>query len=384
MLKIMVFIDGTWLYINKSRLSEVYGDESFHVDFGKLPQVLAQEVSMQLGDIDVDVVRTCLFGSYAVNFDIRDEEIVNRRREFFDMLKEEHHYEVEIYPINFRGRRIRKTDRDARDTFEPKEKYVDISLAASMLYYAAIPNVYDIAIAVIGDRDFIPMLQAVRRLGKRVAIASIKNSCAPDIADPRDASRVKDFDLIWLDGLLEKLELRYERRLQRCESPIHRGNAMVWTTFRPKRGQKFFCDECRAEFQRQKREAISEYVEETVDDVEGENGSGDQSSYFAPRLVGSIKRLFPQKAFGFLTGSDTKDYFFHLTDLQGADFNSLTEGERVEFEIEKPASESRAGSAQSVRLLRDEDEEIEEDDNGAGLYPPEERGSELYPDEEEE
>ena len=39
MLKIMVFIDGTWLYINKSRLSEVYGDESFHVDFGKLPKI---------------------------------------------------------------------------------------------------------------------------------------------------------------------------------------------------------------------------------------------------------------------------------------------------------------------------------------------------------
>ncbi|HEY9086637.1 MAG TPA: cold shock domain-containing protein [Anaerolineaceae bacterium] len=364
MLKIMVFIDGTWLYINKSRLSEVYGDESFHVDFGKLPNVLAQEVSQQLGDVDVDIVRTCLFGSYAINFDIRDEEIVNRRREFFDMLKEEHHYEVEIYPINFRGRRIRKTDRDARDTFEPKEKYVDISLAASALYYAAIPNVYDIAIVVIGDRDFIPMLQAVRRLGKRVAIASIKNSCAPDLADPRDASRVKDFDLIWLDGLLEKLELRYERRLQHCESPIHHGNPMVWTTFRPKRGQKFFCDECRAEFQRQKREVISEFIETPEDEqaeaLEGENSS--ENEYFSPRLTGSIKRLFPQKAFGFITGSDGKDYFFHLTDLQGVEFANLSDGDRVEFEIEKPASESKAGSAQSVRPFKevDEDEEAEE------------------------
>ena len=355
----MVFIDGTWLYINKSRLSEVFGDESFHVDFGKLPQVLAQEVSMQLGDVEVDVVRTCLFGSYAINFDIRDDEIVNRRREFFDMLKEEHHYEVEIYPINFRGRRIRKTDRDARDTFEPKEKYVDISLAASALYYAAIPNVYDIAIAVIGDRDFIPMLQAVRRLGKRVAIASIKNSCAPDIADPRDAARVKDFDLIWLDGLLEKLELRYERRLQRCESPIHRGNAMVWTTFRPKRGQKFFCDECRTEFQRQKREVISEYVDTHAENGDGENGN-EEAEIFAPRLMGVIKRLFPQKAFGFITGSDGKDYFFHLTDLQGLEFTTLTEGNRVEFEIEKPASDMRAGSAQCVSLLKEDEEDDEE------------------------
>jgi cold shock protein len=357
MLKIMIFIDGTWLYINKSRLSEVYGDESFHVDFGKLPQVLSQSVSQQLGDVEVDVVRTCLFGSYAINFDIRDEDIVSRRREFFDMLKGEYHYEVEIFPINFRGRRIRKVDRDTRDNFEPKEKYVDISLATSMLYYAAIPNAYDIAIALIGDRDFIPMLQAVRRLGKRVALASIKNSCAPEISDPQDDARVKDFDLIWLDDMLEKLELKYERHLQRCDSPIHRGNAMVWTTFRPKRGQKFFCDECRTEFQRQKREAISQFVETQIAPIR----EGEEAELFIPKLSGVVKRLFPQKAFGFITGSDGKDYFFHLTDLMGMEFADLAEGDRVQFEVEKPASHDKAGSAQNINLQHEEIEFIEEE-----------------------
>lgn len=370
MLKIMVFIDGTWLYLNKSRLSDVYGEESFHVDFGKLPQVLAQEVSERLGNIDVDVVRTYLFGSYAINFDIRDEDIVNRRREFFDMLREEHHYEVETYSINFRGRRIRKTDRDSRDTFEPKEKCVDISLASSMMYYAAIPGAYDIAIAVIGDRDFIPMLQTVRRLGKRVAIASIKNSCAPELSDPEDDARVKDFKLIWLDDLLEKLELKYERHLQQCESPIHHGNPMVWTTFKPRRGQKFFCDECRAEFQRQKREVISQFVEtrpEVEEDVSAEDGDG--SHMYSRRLVGTIKRLFPQKAFGFITGRDGRDYFFHLTDLHGIEFNELAEGDLVDFEIEKQPSGDKAGSAQNISL-HVEDEE----DTG---YPEEEEYTEA-------
>src|SRR5437899_11811370 len=105
------------------------------------------------------------------------------------------------------GRRLRRQDRDPNDSFEPKEKCVDISLATSMLYFAAIPYAYDIAIGVVGDQDFKPVLQHVRRLGKRVAIASIKGCCAPEFADPADEARVKDFDIIWMDNFLDELEL---------------------------------------------------------------------------------------------------------------------------------------------------------------------------------
>src|SRR5207237_7560217 len=101
---------------------------------------------------------------------LRDQDAVQRRIDFFSTLKEEHHYEVETYTVNYRGRRLRKADRDPKDTLDPTEKCVDISLATSMLYFAAIPYAYDIGIAVIGDQDFKPMLQHVRRLGKRVAI----------------------------------------------------------------------------------------------------------------------------------------------------------------------------------------------------------------------
>ena len=92
----------------------------------------------------------------------------------------------------------------------------------------------------------------VRRLGKRVAIASIKGSCSPEFADPRDEARVKDFDIMWLDDLLHRLELKYERHQLACEAPIHKGNRLVWTTFHPRKGQKFFCEECRREFTRQR------------------------------------------------------------------------------------------------------------------------------------
>jgi cold shock CspA family protein/uncharacterized LabA/DUF88 family protein len=347
MAKIMIFIDGTWLYSNTPKLSEAYGDKNFHVDFGKLPQVLAEEVVTKLGSSEIDVVRTYLFGSYATNYDLCDEDSVNRRREFFDMLKEEYHYEVEIFPINFLGRRLRRFDRDPKDTFEPKEKCVDIALATTMLYLAAIPYAYDIAIAVIGDKDFTPMLKNVRRLGKRVAIASIKKSCTPEFADPRDEARVKDFDIISLDDLLHKLVLKFEKHQQKCESPTHKGNPIVWTTFHPRKGKPFFCDVCRDEFQNQKRELQREFVSSRAESI-GESQYGNCNN-FKTQLSGVILKIMTQ-GYGFIKAEDDKQYYFHMTDLMGITFDTLKEGQQVNFEVKKNPSDDKAGAAQKVYI----------------------------------
>lgn len=350
MAKIMLFIDGTWLYSNTPRLSEEYGQEDFRVDFGKLPHVLAEEISKQLGGMEVDVVRTYLFGSYASNYDLIDDDVVQRRKDFFDMLREEYHYEVEAYPINFMGRRLRKMDRDTGDTFEPKEKCVDISLAASMLYYAAIPYAYDIAIAVIGDQDFKPVLQYVRRLGKRVAIASIKGSCAPEFADYRDEARVKDFDIIWLNDLLHKFELKYEERILLCESPLHEGAREVLTRFHPRKGQKFYCDKCREEFSRQKEDAEREFVSSQIEGNEDPDGNPQ----FGVKETGVVKKKMADRGYGFIETWDGKSYFFHLTDLErGLDFEDVYEGLQLVFEIKKQPSHDKAGAAQHVRLQFD-------------------------------
>lgn len=48
---------------------------------------------------------------------------------------------------------------------------------------------------------------------------------------------------------------------------------------------------------------------------------------------GTIARLM-DKGYGFIkTESSDKDLFFHSSELQGAEFNSLNEGDEVEFEI---------------------------------------------------
>ncbi len=46
---------------------------------------------------------------------------------------------------------------------------------------------------------------------------------------------------------------------------------------------------------------------------------------------GTIKRLM-DRGFGFIKTEDETDLFFHRNDLEGVEFNSLSEGQEVEFE----------------------------------------------------
>jgi len=51
--------------------------------------------------------------------------------------------------------------------------------------------------------------------------------------------------------------------------------------------------------------------------------------------TGTIKKLVSDRGFGFITGEDGKDYFFHRDGLDASlDFDRLVGGERVSFEIE--------------------------------------------------
>ena len=52
------------------------------------------------------------------------------------------------------------------------------------------------------------------------------------------------------------------------------------------------------------------------------------------RTVGTVKWFNDQKGFGFITPEGgAKDCFVHHSAIQGSGFKSLTEGERVEFDV---------------------------------------------------
>ena len=61
---------------------------------------------------------------------------------------------------------------------------------------------------------------------------------------------------------------------------------------------------------------------------------------------GKIKKVMPDKGFGFIEG-DRDDMFFHHSEVQGTTIEELSEGQTVEYEI----GEGRKGPcAVQVRL----------------------------------
>ncbi|MCJ7743881.1 MAG: cold shock domain-containing protein [Dehalococcoidales bacterium] len=50
---------------------------------------------------------------------------------------------------------------------------------------------------------------------------------------------------------------------------------------------------------------------------------------------GTIRRLITDRGFGFIRTERGEDLFFHHNELQGVDYNSLREGQQVEFEVEQ-------------------------------------------------
>ena len=65
---------------------------------------------------------------------------------------------------------------------------------------------------------------------------------------------------------------------------------------------------------------------------------------------GTIKRLISDRGFGFIKTEEGKELFFHRNELQGVDFNSLREGQQVEFEVGQ--GRNSRPEAQKVRLVQ--------------------------------
>ena len=59
--------------------------------------------------------------------------------------------------------------------------------------------------------------------------------------------------------------------------------------------------------------------------------------------IGTVKFFNVSKGFGFISPEDgAKDVYVHATAIEAAGMHSLTEGQRVSFEIESDAKGSKA------------------------------------------
>ena len=66
-------------------------------------------------------------------------------------------------------------------------------------------------------------------------------------------------------------------------------------------------------------------------------------------MNGNVKRIVVDRGFGFLSGEDGQEYFFHRSSLEGLRFEDLQEGDRVAFD-EEPGS-PKGPRARGVRLF---------------------------------
>ena len=223
--KAMIFIDGSWLYRSRPTLFAKLGEENFEIDYARLPKILCEDVANAL-DEDVSLVRTNYFGTIPSS---RSGFNTVKQRSFYDFLEKSCHYEIDIHEVEVGG------DNRADDA------WICMSLASTMLFYAAMPTAYDIVILASDDPVYAPVLRRVRLLGKRVQVVSIHR---PDGSQPAIGtslvwkSRVSDFDPIYLDDHASEMRLVREVKPRTCKQ-CGRVEETTWA------GLDFFCSECR-------------------------------------------------------------------------------------------------------------------------------------------
>ena len=75
------------------------------------------------------------------------------------------------------------------------------------------------------------------------------------------------------------------------------------------------------------------------------------SKEYGMRITGTVKWFNDSKGFGFITREDgEKDVFVHHTAIQGEGYKSLSEGERVEFDV---VDGQKGPAAENVLRLAD-------------------------------
>ena len=64
--------------------------------------------------------------------------------------------------------------------------------------------------------------------------------------------------------------------------------------------------------------------------------------------TGTVKFFNAEKGFGFISRDGGDDVFVHYSNIQGTGYRSLTEGQRVEFDL---APGRKGEEAQNVRVV---------------------------------
>ena len=294
MLKAMLFVDADWLCASALDLERAHAKPDLQIDHRRLGGVLADEIGRRHHLGPIDVVRSHYFASRPNDREARDPSLVQRRRAFLAGVQGEPHLELELVDLSYGDRPVG----GYADEAPGETSALHVALTVAAMRHALTPGVLDLAIFLLGDRSFAPLLQELRRLGRRVALVSVDGSCAADLADPGNPLRACDFDVLWMHEVVGRIERWRGRRAPRPE-------------------------------------------EDTSPALEDSAGLS---------LRGRIKNVIWDRGYGFIAADDGRDYFFHINALEpGLEFDELQPNLTVSFEVKSGPMRGRAGAARLVR-----------------------------------
>jgi len=169
--KFMVFIDGSNMYHGQK-------DLNFWIDYEKFRDLLKT---------DRNIIRFHYYEGYPL-------PILPRKQAFYSKLR---HLEMTIKtkPLRKRPYRCEKCEYEKKINYE---KGIDASLSTDLLWHA-FQNSYDTAIILTGDDDFVPPIEKVKLLGRRVEIWTFKDFIG------REMKKIVD-KINYIDDIIDKIK----------------------------------------------------------------------------------------------------------------------------------------------------------------------------------
>jgi CspA family cold shock protein len=80
----------------------------------------------------------------------------------------------------------------------------------------------------------------------------------------------------------------------------------------------------------------------------GRRAAAQRTVPSGPKVKGRVKKLVPERGFGFVRGDDGKEVFFHRSGLGANDYDALSEGDVVEYVVQEGPRGPRAENVRAV------------------------------------